>query len=106
MEMDMSPSGAERRLQKPISVVGGDRSAAVAGGELDDLKFRIVRRGKCHYFRDVRFRDDEEGQNLIRFLEGNALEHLSPQILRNVFGTAAIAMPLQMLVRDLQRVFC
>ena len=105
----MSPSAAEHRHPSPISVMGGERSAAVpalASGELDNLKFRIVRRGKCHYFSDVRFSDDKEGQTIVRFLEGAALEHLSPQMLRKVFGTAAIAMPLQALVRDLQRVFC
>jgi len=105
----MSFAGAHQRLPSPISILDDDKSptaSAIAGGELDDLKFRIVRRGKCHYFSDVRFRDDEEGKNLISFLEGNALEQLSPQMLRGVFGTAAIVIPLQNLVRDLQRVFC
>lgn len=79
---------------------------ALAGSELDDLKFRIVRRGQCHYLSDVRFRDDEEGRRIATFLEGQALEHLNPDTLRRAFGTAACVVPLQVLLGDLKSVFC
>jgi hypothetical protein len=84
----------------------GPAMEAIAGSELDDLKFRIVRRGKCHYLSDVRFRDDEEGRRIATFLEGQALEQLNLEALQTVFGTAAFVVPLQVLLGDLKSVFC
>lgn len=102
----MDRASALESKQKPLPGTTGVEGTGLAGSALDDLKFRIVRRGQLHYFQDVRFHDSEEGQVVTRFLEGHALEHLTPQMLQNVFGPSAIAIPMQSLVRDLQRLFC
>jgi hypothetical protein len=105
----MKTEQAKQRTD-PISLGHADQNGpvmeALAGSELDDLKFRIVRRGKCHYLSDVRFRDDEEGRKIATFLEGQALEQLNPEALGTVFGTAAFVVPLQVLLGDLKSVFC
>jgi hypothetical protein len=108
LELAMKTLQAKQKTQ-PISLGRGEQGPAIealADSQLDELKFRIVRRGKCHYLSEVRFRDDEEGRKIATFLEGQALEHLNPDVLRRVFGTAAFVVPLQVLLGDLKSVFC
>jgi hypothetical protein len=110
MELGMKAAATQTKHQgHPISLGREEHGAALealAGSELDDLKFRIVRRGKCHYLSNVRFRNDEEGRKIATFLEGQALEQLNPEALRTVFGTAAIVVPLQVLLVDLKSMCC
>jgi hypothetical protein len=73
---------------------------------IDHLKFRIVTRKGRHYFRDVRYVNGTDGRELTHFLEGRALEELTPVLLRTSFNGTPYLPDLQTLVHDLQRVFC
>jgi hypothetical protein len=102
-------ASAPRTQDAGLNATSAEPERSVSGAEtypIDQLKFRIVKKKGRHYFRDVRFEAGANGYPITSFLEGRALEDLSPVLLRSFFPQSRILPHLQSLVRDLQRVFC
>jgi hypothetical protein len=102
-------ANAPRSQYAGLNATSAEHGPSVAEADpysLDQLKFRIeIRKGR-HYFRNVRFNGEAGACVLAGFLEGRALEDLTPVLLRSSFASSPILPRLQHLVRDLQRVFC
>ena len=78
--------------------------------DLDPFRFRIVERGGCHYFEEVRLNSplvaEEDARAVVEFFEGRSLQEVRPERMSVFLGHLRLYPQLDRLVDELRQVLC